>query len=706
MPMKRATAVFAVFCFFLAGSLLRAVEPQIEGRWTGSIELPGQALEVDLDFVREADGTWTGDISIPAQNASDLPLAGITLEGADFSCKIAGVPGEPTFKGRLAPDGGTISGEFIQGGQSFPFSLKRGEDPAASAAKALAEFDAIVARGLKELNVPGVAVAVVKDGRVALAKGYGHRDLENQASMTADTLLAIGSSSKAFTTFALGALVDRGLMEWDKPLRTYIPWFKMSDPMASERLTPRDLVTHRSGLPRHDLVWYNNRDLRREDLVRRLAHLEPTFDLRTRYQYNNLMFLTAGYLVETLTGKSWEESVRDIVFAPLGMTRSNFSVEDSKKDGDHARPYLYRDKKLEAIPFRNIDNIGPAGSINSCANDMSRWLLVHLGGGRIDGRRILNPATLADLHVPYTPIGADSPEPMIQTVGYALGWFVDTYRGHRRVHHGGNIDGFTAQVAFLPLDGIGVVALANMNGTALPELLVRYAADLLLGLESRDWIGETAKRLAEGRAAGEEAEKRGQARRIPGTKPAHRLEDYAGDYHHPGYGDLNVVLKDKNLAFVYNGITTPLEHWHYETFNCLRADDPTFENFKITFGAGVSGRVDWLEAQMEPTLDALRFVKKADARLFDPEYLRRFVGRYALPGQTATVRLRGDSLTLILPGQPEFDLVPQPGDEFVFKQAPIVRVRFLADDKGDVTALELNQGGAIFEAKRLEDKEK
>jgi len=703
--MKRSKAVFFVLWVFLAGSLLRAAEPQIEGRWTGAIELPGQRLEVDLDFVRQADGTWTGDISIPAQNARDLPLAGIALEGSDFSCKIADIPGDPIFKGRLAADGGTIMGEFTQGGQSFPFTLKRGEDPTAAVAKALAGFDAIAARGLKELNVPGVAVAVVKDGRVVLAKGYGDRDVENQAPMTADTLLAIGSSSKAFTTFALGTLVDRGLMEWDKPLRTYIPWFKMSDSMASQRLTPRDLVTHRSGLPRHDLVWYNNRELRREDLVRRLEHLEPTADLRTRYQYNNLMFLTAGYLVETLTGKSWEKSVRDIVFSPLGMTRSNFSVEDSKKDDDHARPYIYRDKKIQAIPFRNIDNIGPAGSINSCANDMSRWLLVHLGG-RIDGRQVLNPSTLADLHVPYTPIGADSPEPMIQTVGYALGWFVDTYRGHRRVHHGGNIDGFSAQVAFLPLDGIGVVALANMNGTALPELLVRSAIDLLLGLESRDWIGETAKRLAEARAAGEEAEQRARARRVPGTKPAHRLEDYAGGYRHPGYGDLSVVLKDKSLAWVYNGITTPLEHWHYETFNGLRADDPTFENFKITFGTGVSGRVDWLEAQMEPMLEALRFARKADARLFDPAYLSRFVGRYALPGQTATVQLKGDSLTLILPGQPEFDLLPQPGDEFVFKQAPIARVRFLTDDKGSVTALELNQGGAIFEAKRLAETDK
>ncbi|MBM3297809.1 MAG: beta-lactamase family protein, partial [Candidatus Aminicenantes bacterium] len=394
MRAKYSIPIVVCLALFLASAAWAALAPDLAGRWKGAIELPSLKLEVDLDFALLEDGTWKGDISIPAQNARDLPLSGIALHGADFTCAIAGVPGDPTFRGKLASDGGTISGEFTQAGQSFPFTLKRGEDPAAAAARDLAGFDDLVARGLKELNVPGVAVAVVRDGRVVLAKGYGYRDAERQAPMTADTLLAIGSSSKAFTTFALGVLVDRGLVEWDKPVRAAIPWFKLRDPLAGERLTPRDLVTHRSGLPRHDLVWYNNAGVSREEFVRRLEHLEPTADLRTRFQYNNLMFLTAGYLVETLTGKSWEDSIRDVVFAPLGMGRSNFSVEDSKKDADHALPYVFRDKKIAVIPFRNIDVVGPAGSINSSVNEMSRWLLVHLGGGRIDGRAVLNAQTL------------------------------------------------------------------------------------------------------------------------------------------------------------------------------------------------------------------------------------------------------------------------------------------------------------------------
>jgi len=706
MQMKRSLTVIFILALFLAAPALWAQVPSLEGHWAGAIELPGMKLEVNLDFARQADGAWKGDISIPAQNANDLPLADVVLKGGEFSCTITGIPGSPTFKGTLAADGKTIAGDFSQAGKTFPFSLKQTEDPALAAGQALAGFDELAARGLKELDVPGVAVAIVKDGKVVLAKGYGYRDLENKLPMTADTLLAIGSSSKAFTTFALGVLVDKGLMDWDTPLRTYIPWFRLKDPFAGERLTPRDLVTHRSGLPRHDLLWYNNRSLSREQLVRRLAYLEPTADLRTRFQYNNLMFLTAGYLVETLTGKSWEQSVREIVFAPLGMSRSNFSVEDSKKDADHAQPYIYRDKKITLIPFRNIDNVGPAGAINSSVNEISRWLQVHLGGGKIDGRPVINAQTLAELHLPVTPIGAASADPMIQSVGYALGWFVDTYRGHRLIHHGGNIDGFSAQVAFLPQDGIGVVALTNMNGTALPALLARHAADLLLGLEKRDWIAETAKLLAEGRQAGEQAQKKGKERRVPGTSPAHKLEEYVGIYHHPGYGDLSVDLKDKRLAFTYNGITTPLEHWHFETFNGLPADDPAFEDFKISFGTDVAGRVAWLEAQLEPTLEPARLTKKPEAKLSDPAYLQKLVGRYQLPGQVATVSLKGETLTLVLPGQPEYDLLPRLGDEFILKQVQAISIRFISDDKGRVAGFELSQAGSVFEAKRLEEKDK
>ena len=695
--------IFSCIVFLVGPVCLHSQEtPALAGHWEGTIDVPGK-LAILIDFSQKPDGTLEGKISIPAQNARNLPLNSISFVNKDVSFAIAGVPGEPTFKGTLSDDGTKITGDFTQGGQTFSFSISREVSPKIRAKRALAGFDEIVERGLKELNVPGAAVAVVKDDEVILAKGYGLRDVENKIPMTADTLLAIGSASKAFTTFAMGILVDEGKLDWEKPVRTYIPWFRLYDTYASERLSPRDLVTHRSGLPRHDASWYNNYEATREEFVRRLAHLKPTTDLRTKFQYNNFMFLTAGYLVEVLTDKKWEDAIRTHVFEPLGMERSNFSVEDSQKDANFSLPYREREGKIEKIPFRNISNIGPAGSINSSVNEMSHWLLVHLNGGKFEGKQVIGPQTLQDMHMAHMPTGATPAIPEVTPADYGLGWFVDTYRGHRRVHHGGNIDGFSAMVSMLPGDGVGFVVLVNKNGSALNELLIRHASDLLLEAEHKDWIGEAAKEKAAGEEVQQEAKQKKHTRRKSGTKPAHELEEYTGDYFHQGYGNLKVFLKNEEVCFTYNGITTPIEHWHYETFNAKRADDPTFEDMKLTFRTDVNGNVAALEAPFEPTLDAIVFDKKPDARLFDSSYLQQFVGKYQLATQTLNINIKGNGLTLYIPGGAELNLVPQVGDEFILKQVKIVSLRFKFDDEGKVVALELFQPDGVYEAKRIDD---
>ncbi len=705
--MKRAWSAYLLYLPLIIGVLvcfslsLSAEEISLAGHWEGAIELPGMKLEINLDFTQAPDGTWQGDISIPAQNAKDLPLGKIAIKGLKVSFVIPGIPGDPTFDGALSEDGKTMSGQFTQAGQTFPFRLGREVDPVIKARQALAGLDDILDKALADFKVPGLALAIVKDKDIVLARGYGFRDLENKLPMTPDTLLAIGSASKAFTTFALGTLSDAGKMEWDKPLRDYIPWFKLADPVLSERLTPRDLVTHRSGLPRHDLVWYNNYEAKREEFVRRLAYLQPTADLRQRFQYNNLMFLTAGYLVEVLTGQSWEEAIRSLVLTPLDMKRTNFSVDDSQKDSDFAQPYLFRNEKLERIPFRKITNMGPAGSINSSVNEMSHWLMVHLNNGKFRDKQIIQAVTLQDMHLPHMPVGSIPSHAEISPADYGLGWLVDVYRGHRRVHHGGNIDGFSAMVTLLPQDGFGFVALANKNGTPLPELAIRTAIDWLLELKPIDWLGEAAKRQAEGEEAQKKAEAKKLVRRKPGTTPAHKLEDYAGDYFHPGYGELKVQLQGKQLVFAYNGIVTPLEHWHYETFVGGKAKDPTFENTQLTFQTDVNGNVAAVAAPFEPTADDIVFKKKPDPRYFDPTFLKKFEGDYELVGQKHTIGLKGNSLTLFIPGQPVYELVPEIGDEFSLKQVKIVRLKFILDAKGEVTHIELSQPGGVFEAKKL-----
>jgi len=695
-------AVTVIFLSVSIPALLAAV-PDLAGHWDGAIALPSMKLQINLDFTKQADGTWKGDISIPVQNIKDTPLTKIVSDGAKVSFELPGIPGNPAFAGTLSPDGKKIAGDFTQGGQKFAFELTRGADPAAKAKTALEGFEDVITQGLAKIKVPGTAIAVVKDNEVIFAKGFGYKDLERKLAMTPDTLLAIGSSSKAFTTFALGTLVDQGKVEWDKPVRNYIPWFRLYDAQAGERLTPRDLVTHRSGLPRHDLVWYNNYTATREQFVRSLAFLPPTADLREKWQYNNLMFLTAGYLVEVLTGKPWEDSVRTLVFNPLGMTRSNFSVDDSQKDSDFALPYAERDGKLVKVPFRNITNIGPAGAINSSANEMAHWVTVHINNGKYKDAQVINPATLNDMHAAYMPTGGTSIRPDISPADYGLGWFIDTYRGHQRVEHGGNIDGFSALVCLFPQDGLGFVVLTNKDGTPFPNLVVQTAADRIFGLEAVDWIGDAAKRQAEGAEAQKKAEEKKSTRRRPGTTPSHKLAEYAGDYWHPGYGVLKVEMKGTQLVFTYNAIATPLEHWHFDTFNGLKTDDPTFRDMKLSFRTDVNGNIAFVSAPFEGTLDDIVFTKKPEARLSDPAYLAKLTGKYEFQGQSLTVSLRGDRLTVTIPGQPLLDLVPNLGGEYSLKQAKAVSLKFIEDAKGQVTGIELYQPNGVFEAKRVKD---
>jgi CubicO group peptidase (beta-lactamase class C family) len=585
-----------------------------------------------------------------------------------------------------------------------PASADADNDSAAKARAALADFDEVVDKSIAEMNVPGLAIAVVAGGEVVYAEGFGYRDVEEKLPMTPDTLFAIGSTTKAMTATVLGMLADEGKMEWDEPLVTYLPGFRLSDPMTTARITPRDLVTHRSGLPRHDLLWYNNNDGTRAEMIGRFAHLELTEDLRVKFQYNNLMYMTAGYLAGKLNGTTWEEAVDQRLFTPLGMDRSNFSVEDSQKDDNVALPYREDDDVIEEIPFRNIDLVGPAGSVNSTVNEMSRWLLFNLGGGKVGDRELIQAATLAEIHSPQMTTGGTPDRVDISVATYGMGWLVDTYRGHRRIHHGGGIDGFITSVMFFPDDDLGLVAFNN-RGSGLPSLVNQHAADRILGLEEEDWIGEAVEKRKKGKEQQDEAEKKKEATRIEGTSPSHPLADYAGTYTDPGYGTLEVRLTGESLEFEINGITTPLEHWHYDVWNGVETDVlPTFEDQKLLFRTNVDGLIAAVEAQLEARAEPIVFEKGPDPRLFDPEYLKHFVATYeTATGTKITVALSGNVLTASVPGQPTYTLEPALTGRFVLKEFRMVSVGFEVDDAGAVTKAVLYQPSGVFDAPRVEE---
>jgi CubicO group peptidase (beta-lactamase class C family) len=526
---------------------------------------------MDVDLKREGTA-WSGDITIAQQNARDVPLGDISVRGDSVSFSIPGAAGGPTFDGVLSASGDSLVGTLRQGrGGVHTFALGRAAGTAQATTAALDGFDAFITQAMKDWKVPGMAIAIVRDGQVVHSRGYGLRDVEGNRPVTPQTLFAIGSSTKAFTTFALGRMVDQGKMGWDEPAITYLPGLRLQDEYATAHLTPRDMVTHRSGLPRHDLTWYNNSGLTPEVLFTRLSAFEPTQELRGRFQYNNVMYVMAGHMLSRLTGKPWEESIREMVLQPLGMRSTNFSVAESQRAADFAYPYVERRDTVRRVPFRDIGGVGPAGAINSSVEDMARWVMVHLNGGRAGGEQLINAATLREMHTPQMVIPGVPSDPDLSPQSYGMGWFVDSYRGHYRVHHGGNIDGFSALVTLFPNDNAGIVVLTNKNATRLPELAVRHLADRLFALPAKDWSGQALARLERVAGRGARGRKaragraprrhapRARAGRVRGRVRAPRLR-HPGR-HPPGRAAVHALQRHRRAAgaLALRGVQRPGE---------------------------------------------------------------------------------------------------------------------------------------------------
>jgi len=479
-------------------------------------------------------------------------------------------------------------------------------------------IDEFIDSVMKEWKIPGLAIAVIKDGQVLLSKGYGLRDVENKLPVTPQTLFAIGSNTKSFTAAVMGMLNDEGKVDWDKPVREYLPDFRLFDEVATKEMTPRDLVTHRSGLPRHDLLWVAT-GLSRDGLYQRLRYLQPNKPLRYTYQYQNLMFMTAGCLEERITGKKWEDLVRERILQPLGMNRSNLSVNDSQKDADFSYPYGEIKGAAQRIPFRNIDAIGPAGSINSCVEEMIRYIQWHINLGKLGDKQLLSEKNARMMQSAQMAQPAPSQEyPEIGPDSYGLGLVVGTYRGHKLVQHGGGIDGFISSMSWLPDDRIGVMVLTNLSGTnPVPRLAVLYAFDRLLGLQPIDWAVRIREQIKKQQKTEEENRKKAAAERKTGTSPSHALADYAGQYEHPAYGKAEVTVKDSGFELRVVGFTVPLDHFHYDIFAVpenLQGPVRQFGGRRVTFLYNKKGEIDRVVIPLEPNADDIVFTRLSESR--------------------------------------------------------------------------------------------
>jgi len=587
---------------------------------------------------------------------------------------------------------------------SFAQNSKKKSAASASAtppASRLQGLDDLAGDAMKQWKVPGVAVAVVQNGKVIYAKGYGYRDVENKLPVTTATLFPIGSISKSFTALTFAILKNEGKVDWDQPVRSYLPEFQMNDPVASQEATPRDLFSHRTGLPRHDLVWYSS-DFSREDLVGRVRYLKPNKGFRSAYQYNNLTVMTMGYLEGKLTGLGWEGAIRQKIFAPLGMSHSNLSVTDIEKTDDHALPYELKKDVVTKVPYHNIDAIGPAGSINSSVDDMSHYLVFQLGDGKYEGKQIIAESDLREMHSPQTAVPDLPPAFSLPGLGhfsYGLAWVATAYRGHNLVWHNGGIDGFYALLSMLPDDHMGVVILTNLPNGQTPEVLAYNVYDRLLGLDPMPWFDRFKDLEAKGKKQEEEAKKNKPTDRKTGTHPSHSLADYAGEYQNPGYGSIKVAVKGDALELSLNKLGPyPLEHYHYDVFQVPEESDSVAAGEKFQFEMNKKGDIDHVAAALEPSLDEDITFARAPEKI-SKDALQKLAGDYLLNELTVTFAVVGDVLRLTVPGQPQYELIPRKELSFDLKGMPGFSVDFQMDSSGKVTEAVFNQPNGVFHAK-------
>ncbi len=561
---------------------------------------------------------------------------------------------------------------------------------------------------LTDWKAAGFAVAVVEKDKLVYAKGFGFRDYENKKPVTANTLFAIGSCTKAFTSSLLGLLAKDGKLSLDDKATAQLPGLSFYNDNMNNTISVRDMMTHRTGLPRHDYSWYLFKTNSRDSLLKRIRYQEPTKEIREKFQYNNFMFLTQGMIAEKISGKSWEENIREKIFTPLGMQASNFSVADMEKASDAALGYYVKDDSLiQKMNYYNIDAMGPAGSINSNVNEMANWAITWINGGKFNGKEVLpasyiKEAMSAQMVSSSALPGKENPD--LHLSSYGFGWFLSSYRGHYRVEHGGNIDGFSASTSFFPSDSIGIIVLTNQNGSSVTSYARNILVDRMLQLKYIDWSGNQLKEIAKAKEKQKaEPNESSTSDKVAGTKPAHPLSDYEGLYTHLGYGTLDVVVKNDTLVSYVGQDSFYLRHYHYDVFEAKGYDlkegiDTSAGGLRVTFRTGADGKIESATLPMEGELAALVFDKRIKPQKVSAADLQKYVGEYELSGVTVKVYVKEDTLFVFVPGQPDYETIAGSNHTFALKALKGFSIQFDVTDNNEVTAVNFVQPNGTFKA--------
>ena len=481
----------------------------------------------------------------------------------------------------------------------------------------LAGLDSYIESAMRDWKIPGLAVGIVKNDSVVYLKGFGVRTLGRPEKVDEHTLFAIASDTKAFTGMLMAMLADDGKIRWDAPLTTYLPTIKFGDDFLTRELTVRDAMTHRSGLARADLLWTAGWTYDRSELLRRLRFLKPSWSLRTRYGYSNLMYLAAGQAAAAATGKSWDDLIRERIFIPLGMTESNTSVTLLPSLANVSSPHSEVDGKIQVVPYTNIDAAASAGAINSNITDMAKWLRFQLDSGRVNGKRLVSKRNFVETHMPQTVMRIDSTyrafNPFTHVRSYAFGWNVMDYRGREMLSHAGNLAGMNAMVGLLPEERAGIVVLTNLDGNALRESIMYKVFDMFLGAPPRDWSRVSLIEKASFDSIDAKDRREAEAKRVKGTRPSLALDGYTGIYADSLYGTARVRMEKGHLVLdLAPKMIGDMEHWHYDTFKVVWRDHRDGTNL-VTFALDMDGKVDTMTTDIGgPPEEILRMKRAGD----------------------------------------------------------------------------------------------
>ena len=466
-----------------------------------------------------------------------------------------------------------------------------------------ADLDEFVARSMKTFAVPGLAIAIVKDGKIVIAKGYGVRKMGESAPVNENTLFGIGSNTKAFTTAALATLVDEGKISWDDKVYERLPGFAMYDPYVSHEMTIRDLLTHRSGmgLGEGDLLFWPHTTYTREEIIYKLRFMKPATSFRSKYAYDNLLYIAAGQIIPAATGKSWEEYISEKILKPLGMTTTTLSNAHFPAGANIAWPHSAIGGALRPIDFVVLDNAGPAGSINSSVAEMARWMTLQLNRGKFPeseqrlfteqrSQEMWSAQTILPTREQKGPLGQLAPK----FAAYGLGWGLRDYQGRKLVGHTGGVAGFVSRVMLVPEEKLGVVILTNAEEDLAFDAILFHVLDGYFASGNTDWISVMHDAEETSRKEADQEVKKQTTGRARDSKPSLAIEKYAGKYEDAWYGPASIRLENGKLIFSLDHTPTAagdLEHWQYDTFQA-RWRDRTVEDAFVTFSLNAEGGID------------------------------------------------------------------------------------------------------------------